>query len=135
MRVCQGCAAELTRRHQQVFCSNACQRSAERQRNIAKWLETGEVRTVFSHSGHYIRRHLFGEQFGCCAICGSNDEWMCLPLVFVLDHVDGDASNNHRENLRLVCPNCDSQLPTFKARNRGNGRAWRRQRYVDGKSY
>ena len=135
MRVCQGCGAELTRRHQQFFCSNACQRSAERQRNIAKWLETGEVQTVFSHSGHYIRRHLLGEQFECCAICGSNDEWMGLPLVFVLDHVDGDASNNHRENLRLVCPNCDSQLPTFKSRNRGNGRAWRRQRYVDGKSY
>jgi hypothetical protein len=60
---------------------------------------------------------------------------MGLPLVFVLDHVDGDASNNQCENLRLVCPNCDSQLPTFKARNRGNERAWRRQRYVDGKSY
>lgn len=34
-----------------------------------------------------------------------------------------------------ICPNCDSQLPTFKARNRGKGRAWRRQRYADGKSY
>ena len=55
--------------------------------------------------------------------------------VDILDHVDGDASNNRRENLRLVCPNCDSQLPTFKARNRGNGQAWRRQRYADGKSY
>ncbi|BBH17026.1 hypothetical protein Back2_13130 [Nocardioides baekrokdamisoli] len=46
-----------------------------------------------------------------------------------------NASNNHRDNLRLVCPNCDSQLPTFKARNRGQGRAWRKQRYADGKSY
>lgn len=56
-------------------------------------------------------------------------------LIFVLDHIDGDASNNLRVNLRLVCPNCDSQLPTYKNRNRGNGRAWRRQRYADGKSY
>lgn len=53
----------------------------------------------------------------------------------MLDHIEGDSTNNRRENLRLVCPNCDSQLPTFKARNRGNGRAWRRQRYADGKSY
>lgn len=57
-----------------------------------------------------------------------------LPLGFVLDHVDGDSGNNTRPNLRLVCPNCDSQLPTFKARNRGKGRAWRRQRYAGGKS-
>jgi hypothetical protein len=135
MRVCQGCGAELTRRHQQVYCSNACQQAAERRRNIATWLETGEVRTAYSHSGHFIRHHLLAQQFECCAICGSNDEWMGLPLAFVLDHIDGNASNNNRDNLRLVCPNCDSQLPTFKARNRGNGRAWRRQRYLDGKSY
>ena len=56
-------------------------------------------------------------------------------LVLVLDHVDGDASNNRRENLRLICPNCDSQLPTYKSRNRGKGRAWRRERYASGKSY
>ena len=41
----------------------------------------------------------------------------------IIDHIDGDASNNMPDNFRLVCPNCDSQLPTFKARNTGNGRA------------
>lgn len=55
--------------------------------------------------------------------------------LLVLDHVDGDAGNNRRENLRMVCPNCDSQLPTYKSRTRGRGRRARRQRYADGKSY
>jgi hypothetical protein len=53
----------------------------------------------------------------------------------VLDHIDGNPTNNCRENLRLVCPNCDSQLATYKSRNRGNGRHYRRQRYADGQSY
>jgi hypothetical protein len=32
----------------------------------------------------------------------------------------------------LVCPNCDSQLPTSKGRNRGKGRHWRHVRYAAG---
>ncbi|WP_422750041.1 HNH endonuclease [Mycobacterium sp. WMMD1722] len=59
--------------------------------------------------------------------------WLDFPLAFVLDHIDGDPSNNRREN--LVCPNCDSQLATYKGRNRGQGRHYRRQRYADGKSF
>lgn len=35
-------------------------------------------------------------------------------------HIDGDASNNFRDNLRLVCPNCDSQLDTYKSRNKNS---------------
>ena len=131
---CRACGVELTKRHQKVFCSNRCQRAAERAANVARWLETG-VGAPGTGQGHYIRDHLFRAQGGLCAMCSGPSTWQGLPLCFVLDHVDGDAGNNARSNLRLVCPNCDSQLPTFKARNRGKGRAWRRQRYADGKSY
>lgn len=106
----------------------------ERERNIARWLETGIAQTG-SGIGHYVRAYLLEDQTGRCALCGCSTTWQGRELRLVLDHVDGDSSNNRRENLRLVCPNCDSQLPTFKARNRGRGRAWRRQRYAEGKSY
>jgi hypothetical protein len=131
---CLGCGATLTKRHQKSYCSNRCQRAMERERNIARWLETG-VAQPGSGIGHYVRHYLLEEQRSACAICGCSTTWQGQELRLVLDHVDGDSGNNERLNLRLVCPNCDSQLPTFKARNRGNGRAWRRQRYTDGKSY
>ena len=68
-------------------------------------------------------------------MCDQKNEWQGQPLVLVLDHIDGNADNNARSNLRMVCPNCDSQLPTYKNRNFGRGRHSRRQRYADGQSY
>jgi hypothetical protein len=124
----------MSKRSQKVYCSNACQALVRRDTGTKRWLESGEARIATYH-GHYIRQYLADAQSGCCAICGGTREWLGLPLAFVLDHIDGDPMNNGRENLRLICPNCDSQLPTYKSRNRGNGRHFRRQRYANGQSY
>lgn len=88
-----------------------------------------------SYQGHYVRDYLYEQQGGCCVICGIKSSWNGLNLALIIDHIDGDPTNDRRENLRLICPNCDSQLPTYKARNRGKGRFYRRQRYADGSSY
>lgn len=98
------------------------------------WLETGTCGRI-SYQGHYVRDYLYEQQGGRCAICNHNDSWNGLVLGLIIDHIDGDSTNSRRENLRLICPNCDSQLPTHKARNRGNGRHYRRQRYAAGLSY
>ena len=131
---CRGCGVILDRRWRKVFCSNACQQKHRRRLLVEAWLQTGVCGSA-SHSGNYVRDYLYGQQGGCCAICGLKNEWNGMTLAFVIDHIDGNATDNRRENLRLVCPNCDSQLPTYKARNRGNGRHYRRQRYADGQSY
>ena len=134
MRQCRGCGSELTKRSQKIYCGNACQQSARRKSSTERWLESGEA-WIDGRRTHYIREYLADAQSGCCAICGGANMWLDLPLALVLDHIDGDPSNNRRENLRLVCPNCDSQLATYKSRNRGKGRHYRRQRYADGKSF
>lgn len=52
-----------------------------------------------------------------CALCGMGPEWHGQPLVLVLDYIYGVADDYAAENLRLLCPNCNSQQPTFAGRN------------------
>jgi hypothetical protein len=47
-----------------------------------------------------------------CSVC-SLTEWMGKKIVLQLDHENGDRQDNTRTNLRLLCPNCHSQTPTF----------------------
>lgn len=51
-----------------------------------------------------------------CSICGLLPKWKSKKLVMVLDHING-INNDHRlKNLRLLCPNCNSQTSTFAGR-------------------
>jgi hypothetical protein len=54
-------------------------------------------------------------------ICGqSGDNWHGKPMTLIVDHIDGKADNYAVSNIRIICHNCDSQLPTYKGRNKGN---------------
>lgn len=46
-------------------------------------------------------------------------EWNGKTLPLILDHVNGNAKDNTTDNLRLLCPNCESQLPTRGGKNIG----------------
>lgn len=117
-----------------TYCSVKCAQAVIIQEKIAEWLKTGYC-VPSSAKGHYVRSYILEEQEGKCELCDISQIWNYKELNFILDHIDGNADNNTRDNLRLICPNCDSQLPTYKSRNKGNGRHSRRQRYAEGKSF
>jgi hypothetical protein len=111
------------------FCSNECCQKH-------KWNESRqEMESSGVAPGKVSAKRYFTDTEGYkCRECGIV-EWQGKQLSLILDHINGNADDWRLENLRLLCPNCDSQTPTFKGRNMGNGRYYRRQRYKEGRSY
>ena len=87
------------------------------------WLKTGYLRsTPLISIKSYLRKKLLEHYGNKCSICGIPPNWNGMELTLILDHIDGDASNDSENNLRFVCPNCDSQLETYKSKNRNSAR-------------
>lgn len=55
-----------------------------------------------------------------CYSCGIT-EWQGKPITLDLDHINGINNDNRIENLRYLCPNCHSQTPTHRGKNRNHG--------------
>jgi len=127
-KLCVNCGSVISG-NATKYCSMVCHREHEWQLRKQQIVKKGK-----ENSHRVAKRYLTEERGHRCEICGIS-EWNGKDLPMILDHIDGNSENVSIANLRLVCSNCDSQLPTYKNRNVGNGRHKRRQRYKDGKSY
>ena len=89
-------------------------------------------------SRHRVKRHYLawrreqGHSDQCdnqsCQFFERPLQWNDLPLPLILDHKSGNSCDNRPENLRLLCPNCDSQ----NTQTRGGANAGRINRLPRG---
>lgn len=124
---CEQCKCKLSNRRK--FCGRTCQSLSIFLNRISVVEKQGYFydETVFrtGNSVEFVRKyikHKFGDK---CSICNLESRWNNMSLNLILDHINGIPNDWTISNLRLICPNCDAQTPTFKSKNKGNGRPYR----------
>lgn len=131
---CLNCGKELLNYSsgQKKYCSNNCQQEYQSKEKYQYFLTSPEEYQRANFSTKSIKKFILEEQDNKCDICGLDSKWNEKPLVMILDHIDGNAANNTRENYRCVCPNCDSQLDTYKSKNKNGARNYYRYNKENG---
>lgn len=119
---CLTCGKDISHKYGNIYCDFNCQKIYLAKKKYEYFLTSPEDLQRPNFSNKIVKRFILKEQNNECAICGCESEWNEKPLVFILDHIDGNAANNTRENFRCICPNCDSQLDTFKSKNKNSAR-------------
>ena len=73
----------------------------------------------YNLSSHKIRLRLLSENVFLhqCSNC-QRTEWNDNPIPLELHHINGDKRDHRIENLLLLCPNCHSQTPSFRGKNK-----------------
>ena len=100
-------------------------------KNSVKLIESGEYTKLNEGTiRKHIKRFLINKNGHVCSMCDIK-EWNSLPVPLICDHIDGNTNNSNLNNFRLVCCNCDAQLPTYKSKNRGKGRVYDKQYYYN----
>jgi Zn finger protein HypA/HybF involved in hydrogenase expression len=108
------------KRRPSAYCSFQCSSDYKRDEFLKSWLNE-EINGTYNNSKtkglHKRINRWYKENIKKCEICNLDSIWNEKPLVFEIDHIDGDRTNNYFSNLRYICPNCHSQTETFRAKN------------------
>lgn len=116
-KYCKCCKKEC----KNIYCSISCQKRYTFLDDMSSYFN-GD----YSFSTKRVKKFLLLDRGHICESC-NNSTWLGMPINLELDHSDGNYKNNSPDNLKLLCPTCHSYTPTYKAKNKGNGREYRRK--------
>lgn len=127
---CLSCGKRLSKNRK--YCNIECQHTYSWNLRVSL-VDHSDLKSQFT-TPKTQKKYLLYMRGHRCELC-KLEEWQGLPVPLVLDHINGNPNDDSYVNLRLVCGNCDMQLPTYKSKNKGNGRHYRKTRYHNGESY
>ncbi len=94
------------------YCNIHCQNQHNWETKVLPNIENGKCKDSKTQ-----RKYLSLKRGYKCEFCDMF-KWLGKNLVLQVDHIDGNPDNNFPDNLRLLCPNCHSQTPTYKGGNK-----------------
>lgn len=133
IKVCLNCKASFKHgvyRGPGKYCSGACQHLYHASIKYKEWMDGGQP----YKSASSLKKALLKRDGYLCSGC-KLAVWLGQPIALEIEHKNGKSDCNTSDNTCLICPNCHSQTPTYKGKNKGSGRHSRMLRYRQGKSY
>lgn len=87
------------------------------------WSAKIDLKDILVENSHYgshklkLRLIASGIKLHQCECC-QGTTWQGKAIPLELDHVNGIHTDNRIENLKLLCPNCHAQTPTYRGKNK-----------------
>ncbi len=107
-----------------TFCSKDCQfnfvqRQVWESIRAGTWINNGATSKT-------LRKFLFADRGYKCEHC-CQSKWLGEPILLTVHHLDGDATNNRLDNLKILCWNCHALTKNFGSKNLHSTRMYRYQ--------